>query len=53
MVIDVQEKNTPSAQKQVKSQIIGMANKGVLAEQMAKGVLNNFPHIGVVVPEHR
>jgi len=32
MIIDVQEKNTPDAEDQVESQIVGMANKGVLAE---------------------
>lgn len=32
MIIDVQAKNTPNAEKQVASQIVGAANKGVLAE---------------------
>jgi len=39
--------------KQVVSQVIGMANNGVLAEQTAKGTLDKIPDIGLLIPVHK
>jgi len=39
--IDVTAKNTPSAEKQVRNQIVSQANKAVLADSYASGTLDN------------